>query len=152
MLFFFFSLAVPCGVQDVGIQSWIGLELMSRAVKVQSLNHWTTGEVPSHIHFDPKIYFSELILKKYLSRYEKIDGQGSSSVTAEKVTTIHMFSMRILVDKLWLPLYRGVLVSHQKEWSDFQHEKCPPHLMRKSGLWNSVEYNPHLKFMFKIIF
>ena len=139
-----------CGNQILVAQP--GLEIMSPAVEVQSLNQWTTREVPSYIPFDPKIHFSELILKKYLSRYGKIDGQGSSSVTAEKVTTIHMFSMRALVDKLWLPLYSAVLNSHQKEWSDFQHEKCPPHLIRKSGLWNGVEYNPHLKCMFKIIF
>ena len=61
-----------------------GLELMSPAVEVQSLNHWTTREVPPHIPSDPQVHFSELILKKYLSRYGKIDEQGSSSVTVEK--------------------------------------------------------------------
>lgn len=56
-----------------------GLELMSPAAKCRGLNQWTTREVPSYIPFDPKST-SKLILKKYLSRYGKIDGQGSSPV------------------------------------------------------------------------
>ena len=43
-LFLFYFLATPCGMWDPVSQS--GIEPMPHALEVQSLNHWTTREVP----------------------------------------------------------------------------------------------------------
>ena len=38
---------MPCGMGD--LSAWTGIELRTPALEVQSLNHWTTREVPKLI-------------------------------------------------------------------------------------------------------
>ena len=42
VFFFFWPYPAACGI----LVPWPGIELMSSALEVQSLNHWTTREVP----------------------------------------------------------------------------------------------------------
>ena len=51
--FFFFFLAVTCGMRDL-IASWPGTEPGSPALGVQSLNPWNTTKSHDQIYDDPK--------------------------------------------------------------------------------------------------
>ena len=49
LLLFLKFLAIPQGMWDLSSQP--GVKLVSPVVEVQSLNHWTTREVPGYCYF-----------------------------------------------------------------------------------------------------